>query len=115
MTPSDIHFPGIGQVLDFWQLQPVVVLSGSFCESMLALCLAMFCPIFGMVLYDNFTVFLFSNLCKGCPGGKLESNELKNCLPMLVATFCDQGGLKKFFMLPVSFLFVGVFNNRLKL
>ena len=87
MTPSDKHLPGIGQVLDFWQLQPVVVFLGSFSERIFVLCLAIFCPMLGMVLYESFTVFLLSNLCNGCPGGKLESNALKNFFPTFVTTF----------------------------
>ena len=88
-----MHCPGRGQSLGSQQLHFEGVAS-VFWFNILKLCLDIADLKLGKQRYDSFTFFLLSSGCKGDPGGKCMSNNLRNFAPILVFTFMEYGGLK---------------------
>ena len=69
------------------------------------LCASTMFLIFGMQLYDIFTVFLLNIGRRTCPLGKHSSTVRRNCFPTLVFTRISKGGLYQ-----VIFLFLDLFR-----
>ena len=85
-----LHWPSRGHIAPFLvQLQGR---SGSLVLKILALCFPITFFIFGVVLYDIFTVFWLKSLYSGCPFGKWRRRILKKFSPTFVLTFIEYGG-----------------------
>lgn len=100
MIPDSLQFPSSGQLFLFRQLQLLlVVVSFSFFNLDL-LCWSILLFTFGIVLYDNFSVFLLNIGFNMWSSGKLSSIIFMNLDPIFVFTCMSKGGLNH-----VMFLF----------
>ena len=110
------HWPSRGHVVGPpLQLQPAGGSGPPPCLDILALCFDKIWPMFGMHLYDTFTVPLLSILCRVCVGGKQVSIIFRNLAPMEVDTLAEYGGLNHVTLLLRVFLLVLVAASGSKL
>jgi hypothetical protein len=86
------HFPSMGQVVAFLQLQPSFWVSCGYCLlSTFTLCLENIWGMLGLVLYEAMTVLRLKVLCSVCPLGKQEIIIVNNSFATFVATFLENG------------------------
>ena len=110
ITDFVAQFPSIGHCAGFLQMHFFLLVVSLDWFPSLALCLAMWSFMFGIVQYDNLRLFLLKIFPILDVAGKCVWTISKKSFPILVLTLIQNGGLKYIMFLLLLRLFLLVFG-----